>query len=57
MDFGVNPKITEQLPVVTEIIENGQRRLVALDTRRTFAAGHGSFLNRFTLHLSIGQAY
>jgi outer membrane protein assembly factor BamA len=62
VDLGVNPSRTEELAVVTEIIKNGKRQLVALDTPRRFSptgssTGLRAVLNRLTLHLSIGQAY
>ncbi len=65
LDLGVRPAVTDRLPVVTEFVdENGERRLVELETRRRYnpveAAG-GGFLNevfsRLALHLSIGEAY
>ena len=62
MDLGINPTTSEELPVVTEVIENGVRRIVRLDQARTYspsggARGLGKVLSRLTLHLSIGQAY
>ena len=57
-DIGFNPGTTESLPVVTENIVNGQRTLVTLQTRRTFApSGGGGILKRMVLHLSIGEAF
>ena len=57
-DIGFNPGRTETLPVVTESIVNGQRTLVTLQQRRTYApARGGGFLNRMVLHLSIGEAF
>jgi outer membrane protein insertion porin family/translocation and assembly module TamA len=62
VDLGINPSRTEDLPVVTEIIKNGRRTLVALETPRRFGptgsnTGVRAILDRLTLHLSIGQAY
>jgi hypothetical protein len=62
VDVGFNPSRAEDLPVVTEITKNGQRVLIPLDTPRRYsptgpAGGWRGALNRFTLHLSIGQAY
>jgi outer membrane protein insertion porin family/translocation and assembly module TamA len=63
VDVGFNPSKAEDLPVVSEIIVNGQRVLVPLDTPRHYSptgsptGGFRGFLNRFVLHLSIGQAY
>jgi outer membrane protein insertion porin family len=57
-DIGFNPGTTESLPVITENIVNGQRTLVTLQTRRTYApSGGGGFLKRMVLHLSIGEAF
>jgi outer membrane protein insertion porin family/translocation and assembly module TamA len=63
VDVGFNPSRSEDLPVVTEITKNGQRVLIPLDTPRHYSptgsarGGLRGALNRFTLHLSIGQAY
>ncbi|GAC1409008.1 MAG: hypothetical protein NVSMB53_00420 [Gemmatimonadaceae bacterium] len=57
-DIGLNPGSTESLPVVTENIVNGQRTLVTLQQRRTYAPYKtGGILNRMVLHLSIGEAF
>jgi outer membrane protein insertion porin family len=57
-DIGFNPGGSESLPVVTESIVNGQKTLVTLQKRRTYAPtnGHG-ILGRMVLHLSIGEAF
>jgi outer membrane protein assembly factor BamA len=60
VDVGINPGRTEDLPVVTEAIVDGQTRLVTLQDRRHFSAVPGGFrglLNRIVLHLSIGEAF
>jgi outer membrane protein insertion porin family/translocation and assembly module TamA len=63
IDLGFNPSRAEKLAVVTELEENGKRVIVPLETPRTYSAtgtstsGFRGFLNRLTLHLSIGQAY
>jgi outer membrane protein insertion porin family len=63
VDVGFNPSKAEDLAVVTEIIQNGQRVLVPLQTPRHYSptgsptGGFRGLLNRFVLHLSIGQAY
>jgi hypothetical protein len=62
VDLGVNPSQPEDLAVVTELVKNGRRQIVPLDTPRRYApggggSGFGRILNRLTLHLSIGQAY
>jgi outer membrane protein insertion porin family/translocation and assembly module TamA len=63
IDLGFNPSRAENLAVVTELTENGKRRIIPLETPRLYSAtgsgagGFRGFLNRLTLHLSIGQAY
>jgi len=63
IDMGFNPSRAEKLAVVTEVEENGKRKLIPLETPRSYSAtgssagGIRGVLNRLTLHLSIGQAY
>jgi hypothetical protein len=72
IDLGYNPFLAEDLPVVTEVEENGTNRITRLQmvrlsdgglepARRTFrpprSAGFFGFLTRFSLHLSIGEAF
>ena len=57
VDLGYNPRLTEDLPVVTNTKVNGEDKLVALRTPRTYMSGKNTFLGRLVLHLSIGQAY
>ena len=62
VDVGFNPSRAENLAVVTEIIRNGKQEIIPLDIPKRYSptgtsTGIGSILNRFTLHLSIGQAY
>ena len=62
VDLGINPSRAENLAVVTELVENGRRKLVPLDIPKRYsptsgASGIGRLLNRLTLHLSIGEAY
>jgi outer membrane protein insertion porin family len=63
IDLGVRPRLVQELPVVTEVRGDGERRLVRLDTRRRYdpvvdsRSFLGRTLNRLTLHLSIGEAY
>ncbi len=62
IDVGFNPSRAEKLAVVTEVVRNGKREIIPLDIPRTFSdvgtsSGIGQILNRFVLHLSIGQAY
>lgn len=60
VDIGINPGRSERLPVISEEIVNGERRLVRLDERRDYAVARGGFmsvLDRFVLHLSIGEAF
>src|SRR2546423_191301 len=57
-DIGLSPGGSELLPVITESIVNGQKTLVRLQQRRTYApTSGGGFLNRLVLHLSIGEAF
>jgi outer membrane protein assembly factor BamA len=62
VDLGFNPSRSENLAVVTEVVKNGKREIIPLDIPRLYSptgssGGILSILNRFTLHLSIGQAY
>ncbi len=62
VDLGFNPSRVENLAVVSEVQENGHRVIVPLDLPKRYSsipndAGWRAFLNRLTLHLSIGQAY
>jgi outer membrane protein assembly factor BamA len=63
IDVGYNPKVTEDLTVVTTAYDaTGRPHLVPLTTKRTYtsggtAKGIWSVFNRMILHLSIGQAY
>jgi outer membrane protein assembly factor BamA len=63
VDVGINPSTSENLAVVTEVVENGRRKIVPLDIPRRYSPtagasnGIGKLLNRLTLHLSIGEAY
>jgi hypothetical protein len=49
--------LLEDLPVVTNTLINGQDKLVALETLRTYSQGKNGLLGHLALHLSIGQAY
>ncbi len=60
VDIGINPGRAELLPVISEEIVDGERRLVRLSTRREYAVARGGFmgvLDRMVLHLSIGEAF
>jgi outer membrane protein insertion porin family len=60
VDFGINPGLAETLPVVTEGVVNGEKRLVLLNQSRRYhpvRSGFNGVLDRITLHLSIGEAY
>jgi outer membrane protein insertion porin family/translocation and assembly module TamA len=65
VDVGINPRLAENLPVVTERAEivgnDTTQTLVRLKTNRNYnpAAGEGfrGLLRRFTIHLSIGEAF
>ncbi len=59
-DIGINPGTTETLPVVTESVVNGQKKLVTLEKRRVYSpakGGVGGIFGRLVLHLSIGEAF
>lgn len=57
IDVGYNPRLLENLPVVTNDVVNGLPKLVSLQSERTFSEGRNTFLGHLVLHLSIGQAY
>jgi outer membrane protein insertion porin family len=64
VDLGIRPTLVEELPVVTEFIdEAGVRQLITLETPRRYDPLEDSggtirqVLNRLTLHLSIGEAF
>lgn len=60
VDFGINPGRQEILPVVTEDVVNGVKRLVTLEQRRVYhpvKSGFAGALDRVVLHLSIGEAF
>jgi hypothetical protein len=57
VDLGYNPRLTENLPVVTNDVVNGVPKLVALQQQRSWTDGRNTFLGHLVLHLSIGQAY
>jgi outer membrane protein assembly factor BamA len=61
VDVGFRPKLVEDLQVVTEeLMPDGSRRLVNLGARRygdRAEKGLRGFLDRLTLHLSIGEAF
>lgn len=57
VDLGINPKVSEELPVVTQLTINGQQQLIALTQNRRFNPAEGGWLNRFVFHLSLGQAF
>lgn len=63
-DMGIRPLLVEELPVVTEFVdEAGIRRIVRLDTPRRYDPLEDSdgflaqVLGRLVLHLSIGEAF
>ena len=63
VDLGIKPRLAENLPIVTEVVENGVRRIVPLQQSKAYdpledtGSGWRKLLDRLTLHLSIGQAY
>jgi outer membrane protein insertion porin family/translocation and assembly module TamA len=56
-DIGINPRLHEELPVVTEVLHDGERRIVTLPLSRRYTLGGPRLLDRLTVHFSIGQAY
>ena len=64
IDLGVKPRLAENLPIVTEVIDDaGVRRIVPLQQKKMYdpledsKSGLRQVLDRLTLHLSIGQAF
>jgi outer membrane protein assembly complex protein YaeT len=65
VDLGIKPRLAENLPIVTEVVdENGERIIVPLDHTKAYDPLEDSgtkwwrqVLDRLTLHLSIGQAF
>src|SRR5688572_17595887 len=65
VDLGIKPRLAENLPIVTEIVdEGGVRRIIPLEnTTKAYdpleneKKGLRQVLDRLTLHLSIGQAF
>ena len=60
VDFGINPGRSEALPVLTDAVVDGEKKLVTLADRRNFSVVRGGVrgvLDRLTLHLSIGEAF
>jgi outer membrane protein assembly factor BamA len=64
IDLGIKPRLAENLPIVTEVVDdNGVRRIVPLQQKKAYdpledsAGGWRQVLDRLTLHLSIGQAF
>jgi outer membrane protein assembly complex protein YaeT len=60
VDLGINPGLRESIPVITETVIDGERRLVRLNESRLFkpvGRGAGGVLDRLVLHLSIGEAF
>ena len=57
VDLGYQPRLDEQLLVITEEVRNGRRTLVPLDATRRYGLDNKTFLSRLVLHFSIGQAY
>ena len=64
VDLGIKPRLAENLPIVTEIIDDaGVRRIVPLQQKKMYdpledsKSGLRQVLDRLTLHLSIGQAF
>jgi hypothetical protein len=63
VDLGVRPGLVQDLPVITQVGEGSEARLVVLDTRKRYDPLEGSggfiraFLSRLQLHLAIGEAF
>jgi len=65
VDLGLRPRLVEELPVFTEIVNTeGERELIRLNALRSFNTFDSSeesllrrTLGRFTLHLSVGEAF
>jgi outer membrane protein insertion porin family/translocation and assembly module TamA len=65
VDLGIKPRLAENLPIVTELVdEDGVRRIVPLRQTKAYDPLEDSgkewwrqALDRLTLHLSIGQAF
>lgn len=60
VDLGINPAQRESLPVITETIVDGERRLIRLDSARDYSIARSGFsgvLDRLRVHLSIGEAF
>jgi len=64
VDLGIKPTLTEELPVITEIIaDDGTRRIVELGQTKIYDPLDDSggwfrqVIDRLTLHLSIGEAF
>jgi outer membrane protein insertion porin family/translocation and assembly module TamA len=60
IDIGYDPTGPEELPVITETIVNGERRIIRVgeagDLKRKYHETR-SLLDRFQLHFSIGQPW
>src|SRR5688572_12985624 len=64
VDLGIKPRLAENLPIVTEVVDDeGVRRIVPLQQTKAYdpledtKKGWRQVLDRLTLHLSIGQAF
>jgi len=60
VDLGYNPETEQTLPVATETIVSGVRKIVLLPIPRRYnpvRSGFNGVLDRLTLHLSLGQPY
>ena len=57
IDIGINPGLSEDLPVVTQVTIDGKSQLIALQKNRQFNTASGAWLKHFVFHLSIGQAF
>jgi outer membrane protein assembly factor BamA len=64
VDLGIKPRLAENLPIVTEVVDETGRRIIALQQTKAYDPLEDSgrewwrqALDRLTLHLSIGQAF
>jgi outer membrane protein assembly factor BamA len=58
IDVGYDPTGADDLRVITEVIEKGERHIIALDQTRRYHANRSALdFSRFQIHFSIGQPW
>jgi outer membrane protein assembly factor BamA len=57
IDIGYDPTGAERLPVITETLVNGERRIITLKKDQKLYHTQRSLLDRLQLHFSIGQPW